>query len=183
MKTPLLIALLSGSLSLSAAAQAPVQLRAGLWEQSMQVSSQGGQIEAAMKEAQAAMAKMPPEQRKMMEQMMAAKGMSVDVARNSVKVCMTPEDVARDALPPAQDGCKQTARRSGNTWNISFQCPARDGQPPTSGTGTVTLESPTAYSGQFVVDTEINGKRDKVTMNSRGRWLGADCGSVRPAPR
>jgi hypothetical protein len=183
MKTAAITAVLAGGIALSAAAQAPVKLRAGLWEQSMQVSSQGGQIEAAMKEAQAAMANMPPEQRKMMEQMMAARGMSVDIPGRSVRVCMTAEDVARDSLPPPQDGCTQSARRTGNTWNISFQCPARDGQPPSSGTGTVTLESPTAYSGQFVVNTAIDGKRDKVTMTSKGRWLGADCGSVRPAPR
>ncbi len=169
--------------STAALTQSAPRLKPGLWEHSFQVGSQGGQIEAAMKEAQAAMASMPPEQRKMMEQMMAQQGISLDASGQKVRICMTAEDVARDEIPAAQDGCTQTAKRSGNTWTVTFQCPARDGQPASSGRGTVTLQSSTAYSGDFTMNTQVDRKTEQVTMKTQGRWLSADCGNVKPARR
>lgn len=174
------LSLLAGLLLLGAPAQATPKLKPGLWEHSFQMKSQSGQIEAAMKQAQAQMAAMPPEQRKMMEQMMARQGVSMDVAGQKVRVCMTPEDVARDAMPPTQEGCTQNARRSGNTWTVSFECPARNGNPASSGQGTATMESDSAYSGQFLIKTQVQNKPEQLQMSTRGRWLAADCGAVRP---
>ena len=108
----------------AALAQSPPRLQPGLWEHRIQMSSQSGEMEAAMKNAQAAMANMPAEQRKMMEQMMAKQGVAFDASGQSMRMCMTPEDVARDEIPAAQEGCTQTATRSGNTWTVSFRCPA-----------------------------------------------------------
>jgi hypothetical protein len=166
-----------------AVAQTPPRLKAGLWEHSFQMGSQGGQLEAAMKQAQAAMASMPPEQRKMMEQMMAKQGIGLDASGQKVRVCLTPEDVARDQPPAAQDGCTQSAQRSGNTWTVSFQCPGRNGAPPSSGRGTVTLQSPTAYSGQFAINTQVGQKSEQVNMTTQGRWVAAECGSIKPVGR
>ena len=164
-------------------AQAPTRLKPGLWEHSIQVGSQGGQLAAAMKEAQEAMANMPPEQRKMMEQMMAKQGVSLDASGQKVRICLTPEDVARDEIPAAQDGCTQKATRSGNTWTVTFQCPARDGQPATSGRGTVTMQGSTGYTGDFTMNTQVDKKPEQVTMKTQGRWVSADCGNIKPSRR
>ncbi len=172
-----------GLASAAALAQSPPRLKPGLWEHRIQMSSQSGEMESAMKEAQAAMADMPPEQRKMMEQMMAQQGVAFDASGQSVRMCMTPEDVARDEIPAAQEGCTQTATRSGNTWTVNFRCPARDGQPASSGRGTVTLQSPTAYNGDFTLNTQTNNKADQMTMKTQGRWVAADCGKIKPAGR
>jgi hypothetical protein len=169
--------------SAAAPAQAPTRLKPGLWEHSFNVGSQGGQLEAAMKEAQAAMANMPPEQRKMMEQMMAQQGVSLDASGQKVRICMTPEDVARDEIPEAQEGCTQRATRSGNTWTVTFQCPARDGEPASSGRGTVTLQGSTGYTGDFTINTQMNNKPEQVKMKTQGRWLSADCGNIKPSRR
>lgn len=174
---------LLGLTTLAGPALGQTKLKPGLWEHSFQMSSQSGQIEAAMKQAQAAMASMPPEQRKMMEQMMAKQGVGLDASGQKVRVCLTPEDVARDTVPAAQNGCTQTSQRSGNTWQVSFQCPARDGQPGSSGRGTVTLQSPDAYTGQFSMQMQQGQKAEQMNMSTQGRWLAADCGSVRPAGR
>lgn len=155
----------------------------GLWEHSMQIGGQGGEMAAMLKQQQAAMAELPPDQRRMMEQMMAKQGVSMDAAGQKIRVCVTPEEAARDTPPPAQEGCKQTAQRSGNTWNVSFECPAREGRPATSGRGTMTLSSPTAYEGRFTTETVVGKKTEQITMAMQGRWLAADCGAVRPVTR
>ncbi len=153
------------------------KLSAGLWEHSFTMKSQDGKIEKAMKEMQQAMASMPPEQRRQMEAMMGQQGMSIGPKGNTVKVCMTKEDAERDEPPPAQDGCTQTAKRSGNVWSISFRCP---GPPPSSGNGTVTIQGPTAYSGVINVVSEVQGKPEKMQMATTGKWLGANCGNIKP---
>lgn len=164
-------------------AQTPTRLQAGLWEHSVEMRSQSGQMEAGMKQAQAAMAAMTPEQRKMMEGMLAKQGVALGASPQKLRMCLSAEDAARDALPPAQDGCTQKASRKGNVWTVSFQCPARDGDPASSGEGTATLESSNAYSGKFTIRTQ-NGKAAEVlTMNTRARWVAADCGALRPAGR
>lgn len=169
--------------SLPATAQTGTRLKAGLWEHGMQLTGQSPQLAAAQKEAQAAMAAMSPEQRKMMAQMMGQQGVGLDASGQKLRICLTPADVARDEPPPPDDGCTQTARRQGNTWTISFSCPGRDGEPPSSGRGTVTLHGPEAYSGQFTVTTRVEQQTEQLSMSSQGRWIAADCGSVRPVRR
>jgi hypothetical protein len=166
-------------LALPAAAQAP-KLRPGLWEHGYTIAGErGGQMAAAMKAMQQQLASMPPAQRKQMEDMMAKQGIGLGAAGNTVKVCLTREDAERDE-PPKQEGCTQTVRRSGSTWDVSFQC---KGPPPSSGKGRMTLASPTAYAGEFDITTEVDGKPERMKMTQNGRWLAADCGTVRPAPR
>lgn len=160
----------------SAQASGP-KLSPGLWEHSFTLKTQGGQIEKAMKEMQQAMAGMPPEQRRQMEAMLARQGVTVGTQGNSVKVCLSKEDAERDQLPPAREGCTQSASRSGNVWNVSFRCA---GPPPSSGTGMATIQSPRAYSGNMTIVSDVQGKTEKMEMATTGKWLGADCGAVKP---
>ena len=155
----------------------PPKLRPGLWEHGFTMSSQSGQMESAMKQMQQTMAAMPPAQRKMMEDMMAKQGVGIGAGGNSVKVCVSKEEAERD-VPPQQEGCTQTAKRSGNVWQIAFQC---KGPPPSSGEGQMTLLSPTAYTGNFNIRTEVNDKPEQVKMTQTGKWLSADCGNIRSA--
>jgi hypothetical protein len=99
---PVAIQLLAAAaLTLPAVAQAQgaaPKFRPGLWEHGYTMKSQSGQMEAAMKKMQDALAKMPPEQRKMMQDMMARQGMSIGGTGQTmaVKTCITPEQAARD---------------------------------------------------------------------------------------
>ncbi|MFN3304263.1 MAG: DUF3617 domain-containing protein [Roseateles sp.] len=179
-KSTFAAAALTGLLAQAALAGDSTGPRPGLWEHSSQMSTSSGELEAAMRQAQATLASMPAEQRKMMEQMMARQGMAMDLARQTVQVCMTAEDVARDQPPLAREGCAQTATRSGNTWTIQFQCKGGNGVPPSSGHGTMTLQSASAYSGDFTLRTSLQGKSEQLRMRTQGRWLSADCGSVKP---
>ncbi|WP_197284560.1 DUF3617 domain-containing protein [Piscinibacter sakaiensis] len=172
-----LLALLS--LPSAAGAQSGPVLRPGLWEHKVAFTSQSGQMEAAMAQMQRSMAALPPEQRRMMEDMMARQGVGVGADGQSVKICLSAEDAAGQRLP-VQEGCSQQVQRQGEVWTVAFQC---KGPPPSSGQGTVRRLGPTAYEGDVEVLTEVASKPERVRMKQTGRWLSADCGKVRPAPR
>jgi hypothetical protein len=154
-----------------------LQLRAGLWENSFTLKTSDGRAEAALKEMQAQMAQLPPEQRKMMEAMMARQGVGLGAQGNSVRICMTQADVERSAPPATEGDCQQKATRSGNIWQITFQC---SGPPPSSGEGRLSLLTPASYAGDFKIRTVEDGRPQEVQMTQRGQWLGADCGAIRP---
>lgn len=166
----------------SGAALAQAQkMRPGLWEHSFTMKSQSGQMEKAMSDMQQQMASMPPEQRKMMEQMMAQQGMGMGTPGKSVKVCITKEQAERNEVPQQEGNCtQQVVQRTGNTVKVKFSC---TGNPPTSGESEVTFSSPTTYTGKSVVDTMVNGKPERMTMDQSGKWLSADCGNVKPMRR
>ena len=97
-----------------------------------------------------------------------------------MKVCISPEQADLDRIPP-QEGCTQTVTRTGpNAVAMRFSCKGAQGQPPTTGEGTMTFNGPTAYTGQFKVKTTSNGKPDQLDMAQTGKWLAADCGALKP---
>jgi hypothetical protein len=159
--------LLVTGLSVSAQSMKP-----GLWEHSFTMKSQSGKMEQGMVELQKQIAAMPPEKRKQMEQMMAQSGVAMGAKVNVVKVCVTPEDAARMDMPKFNDQCKQEV--------VKFTC---TGQPPTSGEGEVTFSSPTAYTSKSIVNTSVEGKPERMTMDQSGKWLAADCGAIKPIKR
>lgn len=165
---------------LASQALAQVQkMRPGLWEHGFTIQNNGGQMAAAMAQMQQSMASLPPEQRKMMEQMMAQQGVSIGPKGNSVKVCVSKEEADLDRIPP-QEGCTQKVTRvNANTIQASFSCKGQPGEPPSTGEGTITFSSPTAYTGQFTVKTVVDKKPEQLTMSQTGKWLAADCGQFK----
>lgn len=175
---------LVGAVGLACAALAQAQtlkLRPGLWEMQMSTKSQSGQMEQAMAEMQKALADMPPAQRKQMEQMMAQRGVGMTAGGGrTMRMCMTQQQVDRDEIPQ-QEGCTHTMQRQGaNTIKTSFTCKGRPGEPGSSGEGTISIESSTAYRVHSVVRMAQDGKPEQITMEQQGRWLGEDCGQIKP---
>lgn len=178
---PLAAAALAVALPATALAQ---KSKPGLWEHSTQMTSGSGRMEAGMAQMKEQMAKMSPEQRQMMEKMMAERGVGMAPGglggggASSVRVCVSPAQAERDELPQAGDRCQQTAmQRKGNVVKVSFAC---EGNPPVKGEGVYTFKGGTAYNGQMTVDTVVNGKPERIESTLSGRWLGADCGTVKP---
>jgi hypothetical protein len=164
-------------LALPATAQT---IKPGLWEINNKMS--GGQMDQAMSEMQKAMAGMSPAERKQMEEMMARQGVKM-VAPGAgggmaVQVCMTKEQVERNDMP-MQDGCRMTQNtRSGNTLRMAYTCT----RPPSSGEGTVTFHSSESYTSKMTVKSTEQGRTETMTMDATGKWLGANCGNVKPMP-
>jgi hypothetical protein len=177
MKPHHLLAAAAVAFACTAHAQSP---KPGLWEITNKMQTSSGQMEAQMAQMQQQMANLPPDQRKMMEEMMAQRGMKMGAGGPggmSMKVCMTKEMAEKNEVPAQQGDCKTTHQsRTGNTMKMAFTCAS----PPSSGEGQVTFVSPEAYTTKMLVNTTVQGKPEKINMDGSGKWLGADCGSIKP---
>ena len=154
------------------------KLRPGLWENSFTIK--GGEAEAGMARMQQELARLPPEQRAQVEAMMAQRGVGAGGpgAGMSVKFCLTPEQAARDEIPQQEGRCKQTStQRSGNTMRFKFAC---EGEPRVSGEGEYTLVSDKELIGNSVVNTVRRGQPARMEVQTKARWLAADCGDIKP---
>lgn len=150
----------------------------GLWEINQKVGG-NPEMDKAMAEMQQQLASMPPAQRKQMEQMMAAQGVKLGQGGGmSVQVCVTPEMAAQQEVPVQKEGdcTTKVQSRSGNTMKVAFSCK----NPPSSGEGTYVFRGDTGYNMKMLVKTTEGGKPVTTTMEGTGRWLGADCGKVKP---
>lgn len=180
MKIRCLLAVCSAVALGGAASSANAQTqKPGLWEINHQINgAAGSQMAEAMAQMKRQMASMPPEQRKMMEDMMAKQGVGMSAGGTTLKVCLTKEMVERnDVASPPQAGCTTSmSPRSGNSMKFSYSCT----QPPSSGQGQVTFVSDTAYTMTMAAQTTAMGKTEKMDLSASAKWLGADCGAVKP---
>ncbi|NJS37508.1 MAG: DUF3617 domain-containing protein [Brachymonas sp.] len=166
-------------LAMSGAAWAQSSTKPGLWEiTSKMTSPTNPQMAKQMEEAQKMMASMPAAQRKQMEEMMAKQGVNMSFGAGgatTVKVCITPEMASRPPIEQ-QDGCTYKFSQSGSSHNFSFQC----AKPPSDGQGQVTFSGADAYNGSMRVNSMDKGKKETVDMTMSGKFLGANCGSIKP---
>jgi hypothetical protein len=170
--------LIFSAFAVAAIAAQAQKLAPGLWDNAITMKSGHPQHQEAMAKAQAALASMPADQRKMMQDMMAKQGVAMGAKPNAVQVCITPEMAERGELPQKDGRCThKTLQRSGSTVKYSFTC---DGSPPTSGEGEYTLTSDKAYSGRNVITTTVQGKPERMEMTMSGNWVAADCGALKP---
>lgn len=175
--------LVSAALAGSACGIAAQTMKPGLWEINNKMSSSSGAMNNEMAAMQKELASMPPDQRKMMEGMMAKQGAgmgmgaSAGALNTTVKVCMTPEMVERNEVATQQGDCKHKhAPRSGNTMKFSFVC----SKPPSSGEGQVNFVSPQAYTMKMTFNSTAKGKPESMNMETSGKFLSSECGSIKP---
>jgi hypothetical protein len=95
----------------------------------------------------------------------------------AMKVCITPEMAAKQDLPMQGECTSTVTSRSASTLKMSFVCK----KPPSSGEGTYTFSGDTAYTMKMVINSMHQGKPQTTTMDGQGKWLSADCGTVKPA--
>ncbi len=137
------------------------------------------QMAAMMAQMKDQIAKMPPEQRKLVEQNMAAMQnmrMNND-GTTTMKLCMTKEMIARNQLGGQKGKCTHSpVDSSGSTRKFSFVCT----DPATKGEGSYTMLSPTSYTGSMTINSVQDGKPQTMTIASSGKFVNADCGNVKP---
>lgn len=159
---------------LSFAAPAP-KVKPGLWESTSKIG------DSRMQQAMAMLQNLPPEQRKMMEGAMAKQGVSMNADGGvQAKVCVSKEMAEMNQLPMQQRGtCTyQHGPLVGSTMKFSFSCT----NPTASGEGSVTFAGDSSYDGSMLVKSNATGQAEAVNVQTSGRWLGADCGAVKPMP-
>lgn len=172
-------------LSLTAFAALPSSaqnMKPGLWEITNKITSQNSRLAQQMTEMQKQIANMPPEQRKAIEQMMAKNsGVNLPTMTDDgmrVKMCMSKDMVEQNQLPVQQQGnCShQRSPVVKGGMKISFACT----NPESSGEGTVSFASDTAYAMNMKMMAVIEGKKEMTSISAKGKWLGADCGDIKP---
>ncbi len=173
------IVFITSCLLASSLAFAQSSTKPGLWEITSKMSSPTNpQLNKQMEEAQKQMAAMPPAQRKMMEEMMAKQGVSMSPAAGgatAIKVCISPEMASRPPMEQRQ-GCTYKFSQSGSTHNFSFQCT----NPPGDGEGQITFANADSYSGKMRINSMQGGKKETMDMQTTGKFLGANCGAIKP---
>jgi hypothetical protein len=127
------------------------------------------------------MANMPPEQKKMMQDMMAKQGMQTGAGGPggmSVKTCLTKEMAERNEVPAQKGDCKTTKQeKSGNTMKFAVTC----SNPPSTSEGQITFTSSEAYNMKMVTRSRVDSKNPQtMNMEMNGKWLSSDCGSIKP---
>jgi hypothetical protein len=176
----LILAMLAAALSSQAmAADAPPPIKPGLWEMVNEAQQLNGQ---AMPDYTAQMAQamkdMPPHMRKQMEAQMKSHGVQMAPGAGgnmAMRMCLTPEMLSQNRWQKSDDNCKsEIVSRSGSTWKWKVTCPQGKGD------GTTTFTSNEAYSTQMHMTMVQDGRPQNMTMKHRAKWLGADCGAVKP---
>lgn len=167
---------------LCAATAQPAQaqkITPGLWETNSKMGAGSGKLQEAMAMMQQHLAGMDPEQRAKIDGMMARQGVVISGDGIVAKMCITAEMASKQQLPMqhAKGNCTyQQAPMSGNTLTYTFSCT----NPQGSGDGSATFTSPTAYTSTTRVTTSVTGSSDTVNITSSGRWINADCASIKP---
>ena len=166
---------------LSALPSQAQNMKPGLWEIKQQPQLDPKQ-QAQMEQAQKQMAAMPPEQRKMMEEMMSKHGVSMGMSGGviTIKTCISKEQAERNT-PPVTDQankCKHDVQRSGSLIKMRFSCT----EPPSEGESEMTLKSGgEGFTSKTRVTSQREGRSQTMTLNAEASWLGSDCGSIKPA--
>lgn len=150
-------------------------LQPGLWELTTSNMQVDGKPLPDMEFMLGQLKNLPPEQRAMMEGVLAKQG--ITVAGKGVRSCLTPEQVKTDDIPlqDPQSGCTQRITdRNGKTWNFEFSCPKAQG------TGQAQFLSDREFVTKVQGTFNASGVQQQGSMNTRAVWLGADCGTVKP---
>lgn len=170
------LALLS---STAARAETPPPIKPGLWEITQDSQQLNGQAMPDVSSQMAqAMKDMPPQMRKQMEAQMKSRGVQMGAGpggKTSVRTCLTKEMLDQNRWQKNEANCKSDiVSRSGSTWKWKVTCPEA------SGDGTTTFSSNEAYSTQMHMTMMQEGRQQTMDMKHQAKWLGADCGTVKP---
>lgn len=150
-------------------------LQPGLWEMTTSNMQVDGKALPDMQVMLGQLKMLPPEQRAMMEGVLANQG--ITLGGNGIRSCLTPEQVRTNDIPlqDPKSGCTQKiTERNGNVWKFQFSCPKAQGAGQAQFLS--DREFLTTVSGTF----NASGAQQKGSMNTRAVWLGNDCGTVKP---
>lgn len=142
--------------------------RAGLWEFTSQMQH-AGQAMPDMQQMLDQLQNLPPEQRQMMEGMLAQQG--IKLGGSGVQLCLSAERLKAGDIPLQNEdsGCShEITERSAEVWKFHFKCPNGEG------------EGETRFQGDTAFTTTVNGVYDgqPSSMQSQAKWLGEDCGGL-----
>lgn len=96
------------------------------------------------------------------------------------KSCVTEKELEdlKNFAPANRPDCKQTILKSTSSEiQAKIECTGKDAA---NMTGTFKSSAPTAFSGVLNGTVTEEGQTIPISNTIQGKWLGADCGSVKP---
>jgi hypothetical protein len=169
-----------------------LKLTPGLWEQTRVTKVNGQDVEAAMRKGrEQMMARMSPEERKIMEEEMGKHGADGTLS------CLTPAQVAKGIdtadlkrkMEESSEGCKLdiiSASSSGAKFKAACMGPQGSNY---KGSGEYTVTNSKEWHFKMVGDGKVTGPNGApmpqggnvhATQEVTARWKGSNCGSVQP---
>lgn len=159
----------------------------GLWEVT---SKMGGspEMDQAMANLQKQLASMSPAERKQMEAMMGKQGLNLSGPPGAVtaKSCITKEMVDRSQLPVQTRGncTSTTTEKTSTSMKFKYVCT----NPSSTGEGQFNFPNDSSYTMNMKISSADegngngngNGKPQTNTIDGSGKWLGTDCGNIKP---
>ena len=166
------------ALAVAAAGALPVPpVKPGLWEVKTSMLDADGHEVAAPE--QAALSRMPPEARARMAEAMKARGLSMPDANGATKVCLTKELFESGAWQQlaSDSGCTTNfSTQSASAWKWHSSCTAMKSESD----GETVFTNPESYKTKVTTTATVMGKTKTSTRMVQGKWLGADCGDIKP---
>jgi hypothetical protein len=156
----------------------------GLWEvkivkQVIDGRDMTAQLAANTEKMQQMMANMPPEQRARMQAMMPNVGAGIGDNGN-FRICISPEFAKRDQPVIDKDGHCQpaTVKHDGNVTTYEFSCAANG--TTRQGKGETVAAGDLLTNRVDMTTTQPSGQTRIFHNESEMRYLGPDCGDIKP---
>lgn len=154
-------------------AQTAPPIKPGLWQVQSERTIDGQKAPDVSQQ----MANMPPEARKQMEAMMKQRGMDISGGVNNMKMCLTREQLDEGRWRSEEGRCKTDfITRTATQWKWRSVCT----QPPSESEGEANIASPERYTVKVTTVSQRKGEPRNMQMTMNAKWLGADCGDVKP---
>ncbi|HEX8013121.1 MAG TPA: DUF3617 domain-containing protein [Casimicrobiaceae bacterium] len=163
------------------AAVAGVNVKPGLWEHTTTTRTEGGPAMPQMPD----LSNLPPEQRARIEQMMAGR-MSGQPQTQIARTCITPDQLKewdsyakgqRDSGGPRCE--RKVLEQSPQHVKMGLSCEGGK----TTGNIEFTATSSERVTGKIAMVSRNDGAPRTFNAEISGRWLGSDCGDIKPYER
>lgn len=176
------IGVLAGLSALGLVVAAPavaggLNVKTGLWETTMQ-----GQVSGMPPIPAEDVARMPPQVRARMEAAMQA-GMARASKPHVMQYCVSQAEIDKGFGPHqerANQSCTTKVSASSPTGQtVSMVCTGENKE-AVNGTFRISADSPESISGTFDMTMTGGGNTMKLHHTMHSRWLGPDCGGLKP---
>ena len=148
-------------------------VKPGLWETRISALDANGR-EMAPPEL-AALSRLSPQARDAMK----ARGVSLPDANGAIKACLTKEmfESGRWQQAASEAGCTSNySTLSSSTWKWHSSCTALKSESD----GETVFNSAESYRTKVTTTATVMGKTRTSTRIVQAKWLGADCGDIKP---
>lgn len=160
----------------TAQAQTTPPIKPGLWQVQSERMSDGKKAPDLGEQ----MKTMSPAMRQRMEASMKQHGIDMSGPPGQMKMCQTQESLDQGKWQGEQSTCKTDfTTRSASVWKWKSSC----SQPPSVTEGEAAFSGAESYTVKSTTTMTMQGQSHVTTMALKAKWLGADCGDLKPLQR